>query len=126
METANLLANIFGLSFIAIGLSFLIYQKEVQGIIEFFENKARVFIFGILSFVIGVAMVLSYNVWTSDWKVIITIFGWVALLKGLVALFMPETTIKYIKKAKDASWLSYGLVAVVILGCVLIYFGFVG
>lgn len=124
MAIVNFLASIFGLSFIVVGLSLLISQKEVKKIIESFENETTLFLFGILSFIIGTAMLLNYNVWAKDWKVVVTILGWVTLVKGLISLFLPETTIKYLKKAKDCSWLSYGLVAVVVVGCVLVYFGF--
>lgn len=124
MQVVNFLASIFGLSFIVTGLSLLISQKEVKKIIEKFENEITLFFYGILTFVIGVAMLLNYNVWTRDWKLIITVMGWLAVLKGLVMLFIPEMTIKYLKKIKDCACLSYCLVGVVILGCVLIYFGF--
>lgn len=124
MELSNFLANIWGLSFIVAGLSFLIYPKNIQKVIEAAENEATTFFMGIGTFVIGVAMVLSHNIWGNNWKVVITIFGWLSLIKGASLLLYPNLVMNYSKMARDAKWLSYALVVMVILGCVLIYFGF--
>lgn len=124
MELSNFLANIWGLSFIVAGLSFLIYPKNIQKVIEAAENEATAFFMGIGTFVIGLAMVLSYNIWVYDWRVVITIFGWLSLIKGASLLLWPNFVINYSKRVGEARWLSYALVVMVLLGCVLIYFGF--
>jgi FtsH-binding integral membrane protein len=49
-----------------------------------------VYVNGSLLFVAGVAMVRSHNYWAKDWRVIVTILGWFALLFGLARMFFPE------------------------------------
>ena len=124
MELSNFLANIFGLSIIAVSLSLLLYPKNIKKIFDSVQNETILFSTGIISFVIGTAMILSHNIWTYDWRVIVTLLGWVILIKGIIRLFLPELAIKMAQKMVNNKWIPSILVAEVILGCVLIYFGF--
>ena len=124
MELSNFLANIFGLSIIAVSLSLLLYPKNKKKIFDSVQNETILFSTGIISFVIGTAMILSHNIWTYDWRVIVTLLGWVILIKGIIRLFLPELAIKMAQKMVNNKWIPSILVAEVILGCVLIYFGF--
>ena len=124
MELSNFLANIWGLSFIIVGLSLLIYQKNIKRVFELAENEINLFFHGVCSFVVGIAMILTHNLWVSDWRVIVTLLGWIALARGIMLLFLPEIVVNLHKKMENNRWISSALVGVVILGCVLIYFGF--
>jgi hypothetical protein len=37
----------------------------------------------------GVAIVLTHNVWSADWRVLITLFGWLNAIGGAVRLLAP-------------------------------------
>jgi hypothetical protein len=124
MVLSNFLANIWGLSFIIIALSLLIYQENIKKIFELAENKTNLFICGVLSLILGIAMVLSHNIWVSNWRIVITLLGWLILVRGIVLLFFPKICLNFLKKIKDNQNIPFALVAVVILGCILIYFGF--
>ena len=120
----NYLAEVWGISIVVISLALLIKPKYLKRLFVEMENEATMFFLGIVSFVIGLAMILAYNVWAKNWQVIITILGWLSLLKGLTVLFLPECTIKWAKKMENASFLPYALVAMVIIGLAITYFGF--
>ena len=79
---------------------------------------------GIVRVVLGIAMVLTYNVWDMSWKTIISILGWLLLLSGAGLLFLPQLVEKAIAKLRNSDILSIVLTCIVLLGCVLIYFGF--
>ena len=38
----------------------------------------------------GLAIVRLHNVWTGGWEVIVTIFGWLATIGGLVRILWPR------------------------------------
>ena len=38
----------------------------------------------------GVAIVLNHNVWALEWRVIITLVGWLATLGGLMRILFPQ------------------------------------
>ena len=124
MELSNFLANLFGLSIIAVNLSLLLYPKNIEKIFDSMRNEATLFFTGIISFVIGTAMILSHNIWTNDWRVIVTILGWAILVKGVMRLFLPEMVVNMSKKWVNSRWIPLLLVIEVVLGCVLIYFSF--
>jgi len=124
MVLSNFLANIWGISFITIALSLLIYQENIKKIFELVENKTNLFFCGVLSLIVGVAMVLSHNIWVLNWRLAITLLGWLILARGIALLFFPKICLIFLRKIKDNQNIPFALVAVVILGCILIYFGF--
>ena len=124
MGLSNFLANIWGLSFIIVALSLLIYQKNIKRLFELAKNEINLFFCGVCSSVVGITMILAHNLWVSDWRVIVTLLGWISLARGIMLLFLPEMVINLHKKMEDNRWLSPALVVTVLLGCILIYFGF--
>ena len=120
----NYLAEIWGISLVVISFALLIKDKHIKSLFAKIENDDSLFCWGVISFLLGLAMVLAYNVWGQSWQVIITILGWLTLLKGLVLLFVPEYAKKYVKKMENQQWLPIALVVVVIIGLIITYFGF--
>jgi hypothetical protein len=43
-------------------------------------------------------MVAIQGVWTADWRIIVTIAGWAALLKGIFILFFPHKTLSQVEQ----------------------------
>lgn len=124
MALVNYLADIWGISLVFVPLALLVNPKYLKGLFAEVENEATMFFWGIISLVIGLAMVLSYNVWAQNWQVIITILGWVSLIKGLCVLFFPEHTKKCVRKMESQQWLPFALIVAVFIGLVITYFGF--
>lgn len=121
---SNYLAEILGISIAIISLSLLIREKNIKIVFNAILNDTGLFISGAISLVVGIAIILAHNLWVKDWRVIITIIGWMALLKGLVRLFMPEKCEAMLKKCENSPFLPYGLVVAVFIGLILTYFGF--
>ncbi len=74
-------------------------------------------------FIAGLAIVLSHNRWTRDWRVLNTLVGWGMLTLGLVRLF---TATRYIAAAKEpSSWFFVSLeLCLILVGLILSYFGY--
>ena len=51
------------------------------------NDPALIFVSGMLLFVAGLAIVRVHNVWTRGWIVLVTVFGWFALVSGLIRMF---------------------------------------
>lgn len=126
METANFLASTWGLFFVIVPLSLLVNPRQLKEIFLAAERDLTLYIRGVLAFILGSATVLLNNVWEKDWKLLITIIGWVAIVKGLASMYYPEGAKRMIARMKDKEWVSYLLLAGVFLGLVLVYFGFTG
>ena len=121
---SNYLAEIWGISLVIVSLALIIKEKHLKKLFVTVENEDGLFFWGLVTFIMGLAMVLAHNVWVKNWTVIITIFGWASLLKGLALLFIPEIIKKYTKKVETFPYLSYCLMAVLIIGLILTYLGF--
>ena len=121
---ANYLAEVWGLFLVLVPLALLINPKYLKRLFIEAENEATMLFLGMVSLIIGLAMILSYNVWDKNWQVIVTILGWLSLIKGLAVLFFPEYTKKCIKKMENASFLPIALVVAIFIGLGITYLGF--
>jgi len=124
MPLSNYLAEVWGISIVAISLALLIKEKHLKHLFVKIENEDNLFLWGFITLLIGIAMVLAHNIWVQNWQVIITILGWLSLLKGLTLLFLPEMMKRCAKKMENAPFLPFALVIAVFIGLAITYLGF--
>ena len=48
---------------------------------------------GLMTLVIGIALVVGHNIWDGSWRVVITVIGYLSLVKGFVILIWPQAMI---------------------------------
>ncbi|MDP2927962.1 MAG: hypothetical protein Q8N80_04115 [Candidatus Omnitrophota bacterium] len=126
METSVFIARIFGLCYLIMGAGFLFNRKAFQQVMEdFCKNAAVVFYGGLFALVIGIVIILTHNVWVANWIVIITIIGWLALIKGIWIIVFPNTVYKFMQAyQKNKSLQIIHPIIAFILGTILSFFGF--
>lgn len=124
MALSNYLAELFGILFVVLPLSLLLNGKSLKWLFSKTANEENLLCWGLTGFTAGLAIVLGHNVWVKDWQVIITILGWIALLKGLALMFTPDLIKKCCKKVEDSPLLPFGLVVLIFIGLVIAYLGF--
>ncbi len=90
---------------------------------DFSDNLGLVYVSGLFNLIIGLLVILSHNIWVADWRVLITIMGWLALTKGIVRLFFPEKLPKLAKKVSE-SWFMVICALFLSIGIYLTYIGF--
>ncbi len=82
--------QLFGLAYAAMGLGGLIkkdiYKKVMDG---YADSTALLLLSGLLALTLGFLLVTFHNVWVMGWTLVITIAGWLALIKGLMILALP-------------------------------------
>ena len=89
------------------------------------ESKVAIFYGGIIALVVGILLISYHNVWEKSWIVIITVIGWGALVKGIALILFPDR-FKFLKKFyKSSGYWNVQAVAIIVLGLVLGYFGFI-
>ncbi len=91
LATSIYLAKLIGPVFAAIGLGMLVNSGtyHVMGN-EFLQSYAMIYLSGLLALPVGLAILLAHNVWTRDWRVIITIVGYLATIGGVLRLVVPQ------------------------------------
>jgi hypothetical protein len=98
MEISIILAKFWGWFMVISCLIYLLRKEAWQGIIELAKNKNLIILFSYLSLILGLFSLIFHNIWVGDWRVVITIFGWIALIKGIVGIGFPELTQKWTEK----------------------------
>ncbi|MBU0646124.1 hypothetical protein KJ611_01440 [Patescibacteria group bacterium] len=112
MEVSLFLGKVIALYFIIMALFLIIKKKSLKSTIEnFWKNDGSMMFMSAIVLIMGLMVVVSHKVWTADWRIIVTLVGWLMLLKGVALLFFPDWLKNLSKKMmKD----SYMLVAGVI------------
>ncbi|MFA5145189.1 MAG: hypothetical protein WC723_04205 [Candidatus Omnitrophota bacterium] len=126
MENSVFLAKILGPYCIIVALAFLFNLKSYQKVVEdFCKNSALIYLGGVFAFLVGILVVLSHNLWIADWQVIITIFGWLAIIKGTWLILFPNTVAKLTQSyQKKTALLTIELVILLALGILLTVKGY--
>lgn len=109
---------------VAVGIMFNLktYQKVMQ---DFSKNTALIYLGGVFALIIGLLIVLSHNIWVANWMVIITIFGWAGLIKGVWLIMLPNTAIKFTEAyQRKTALLVIHLIIIFALGVCLTVFGY--
>jgi len=126
METSIFLAQLIGPVFLAMGVAVIINpQRTRQMGREFVDSEALIFLSGIIALPVGLAIVITHNVWVVDWPVIITIIGWLSVIAGAVRIVMSGT-VKSIGRAMLDKTRYFAIPGAVMaaLGAYLCYWGY--
>ncbi len=118
--------QIFSLGYLAVGIGILINPDFYKKLFEdFTEDTTALYFGGVAALVIGYLIVAFHNTWTKDLSVIITIVGWIALLKGILILVRPKIMIALTKAiATKGNFLKIEAIAIIILGLAFSFLGF--
>jgi hypothetical protein len=127
LQTSIFLARLLGPLMVIVGAGILINPKPFRTIAgEVVRSLTLVYLFGFFDLVAGLAIVLTHNVWVLNWRVLITLIGWLMLIRGAVRVLAPETVMGYAAKVMRNKRVIPASGAVVgLLGLVLCYFGYV-
>ena len=97
-EASVFLAKFWGWYLIIFFLILSFNPKRIVQVIKDLEDQKFVILISFVAIVIGLLNILFHNIWEDDWRLIITIIGWTALLIGLSLFIFPKRT---------ALWLDY-------------------
>lgn len=87
MQTSVFLAKLIGPVALIMGLVLLFDRQRVRTMVrEVVQGEAFIFLAGIIVLPAGLALVNTHNVWSWDWRVLITILGWLGVLGGIMRI----------------------------------------
>ena len=91
MTTSIFLAKLIGPFALALGLALVFQGTGFRAFAsEFMASPALIFLSGVITLPAGLAIVLTHNVWTPDWRVVVTIVGWLAVVTGAIRMIFPQ------------------------------------
>ena len=125
MDITTVLARFLGVILTVVALGFLIHRENVAGLFkEYVEGYTIPYIFALAALLFGSLIIFNHNLWTDFPKILISLFGWGMLLKGIIRMLLPA----FDKKAMAWFAEKQGAVMVTLMILVLmgLYLGYVG
>src|SRR5947207_1558683 len=87
------LARLIGPVLVVVGIGVLANSTAYRALgQEFVRNPALIYLSGIMTLSAGLAIVLAHNDWTADWRLAITLLGWLAVVGGAMRILAPQLT----------------------------------
>jgi hypothetical protein len=126
MDTSIFLARLLGPLFVVLAIGLLVRQDSWRAMAgDFIASRPLVFLTGFLTLLGGLALVNTHNVWEAGWPLIITIFGWLAVIGGIARMLFPETVMGFGQKMLDSkTYLTSAGAVEGLLGLWLCYVGY--
>ena len=121
------LSRLIGLFTILVSLSMFLHKPTMVDTVEtLVHNRPMLLILGIIALIGGLAMVLGHNVWSGGaLPIVVTIFGWSILIRGLLLLFLPSDALVHFFEMVRLGDLFYIFAVIsLVLGIYLAYGGF--
>lgn len=113
--------QIMGLVMVAIGVGMNLNMDFYRRILTHYsEEPTAIYLNGIIATALGFLLVRNYNT-LEGWTTLLTIIGWLTLLKGLTILIMPKTHVAVVAYLKNnTTYLRSASVAILVLGIVML------
>src|SRR5262249_11374502 len=90
MATSIFLARLIGPVLLVVAAAVFMHRTAFRAIAEdFIRSPALLYLAGVLPLGGGLAIVLNHNVWVADWRILITLLGWLAALSGAARILLP-------------------------------------
>jgi hypothetical protein len=123
MNTANTLSVLMGSAFVVVGIS--VFNKSYFNAVmaDFVNSKGLLWITGFITFVIGMVIVALHNVWSADWRLLVTVLGWLTVLKGAIIMLFPSSMNLLYRKVLSKHLLTYSGIYALVLGVLLLFLG---
>ena len=114
--TTVFLGKLFGLYLIAISITMFVNKRRTLATLDEMVRSGPGMLFsGMVATAAGLAIVLGHNVWSGGvLAVVVTLFGWAALLKGVSLLLIPPEQMAAVYKGLGFERLFYVWMGVVL------------
>ena len=126
MATSTYLAQLIGPVLLVAALGLFINRDAYKAMAqEFLRSPALLYLSGLLTMAAGVAILLAHNLWVADWRVLITVFGWLAAIGGAARIALPGQTRTIGEKMLDKpAWMTVGGAVWLAIGALLTFLGY--
>jgi hypothetical protein len=126
MLPANFIARLIGPTFIALAIGIVLNGPFYTVLLaEATHSPTLIYFSGLMAMVSGVAILNVHHSWSGGWRVLITIFGWLWLIAGILRLVLPATSAAVATEIyTNPIVLLLVAVLLLIVGAVLTFFGY--
>jgi len=126
MQAPVFIARLIGPPLVVIGIGVLLNEANYAAMIaEAAQSPTLIYLSGPLTILPGLAMLIVYRAWTADWRVVVTILGWLLAICGVIRIVLPQFTASLASTLYSTSTgLTVFAVVVIVLGGFLSFNGY--
>ena len=125
MNISVKLARIMGAAFVLTSISLFNTTYFNAVVNDLVHSMGLLWVTGLMTFVTGCVLITLHNIWVKDWRVLITIFAWLAAIKGAVIMVFPQTMVYY-QQLFPPNFLAFAGVYSGVIGLGFLYLGTLG
>jgi hypothetical protein len=119
------LAMVIGFYFTLTSLAYLIHKDRYKkALLDFTSDHPLMAISSEISTLLGLLIVVSHNIWSCNWRVLVTLTGWFLLVEGVLRLFFPERMTKLLKHMASTSGYVIFMTIWLVIGLYLLFIAF--
>ncbi|MDP3792347.1 MAG: hypothetical protein Q8Q89_01320 [bacterium] len=125
MELSIFLAKVLGLYLIIVSVAVWLRRKDLGGLaVSFAQDKVHIYLSGVIFLLLGLALVVSHNIWDTAWQGVISVLGWMTLVKAGMRIFFTNKVGTIAQKTVGSRWYWLAIIASFPIGIWLTYTGF--
>ncbi len=126
MSLTLLLAKVFGVALVVIGIALIVYRDLYAQITrDFLQQRLLRIVISFSEIVAGLFIVIGHNRWDPLPAALITFLGWVFVLEGASYLLLPEKyTARFINAVNRPHFFVASGIVGIVLGIYLADYGF--
>jgi hypothetical protein len=92
MDTSIFLAKFWGWYLLIFFFILSFNPKRIKQIFDDLKDEKFLITTSFVAIIVGLLNILSHNIWEPNWKLIITLIGWMSLFIGLSLFIFPKQT----------------------------------
>jgi hypothetical protein len=123
MSMANTLAVLIGSALVIVGITVCNKPYFNAVMTDQANSKGLLWLTGLITFVMGTVIVALHNVWSADWRVLVTLLGWLTAIKGAVIMLFPSSMMLLYRRFLSNRLLTYSGMYALVLGGLLLFLG---
>ncbi|AOW20671.1 hypothetical protein [Urechidicola croceus] len=97
MDNSIFLAKFWGWYLIIFFLILSLNPKRIKQIFEDLKDEKFLIVTSLITVIIGLLNILFHNIWEPNWKLLITLIGWISLIIGLGLFILPNRVVKWLQ-----------------------------
>ncbi|MEO1844216.1 MAG: hypothetical protein ABGZ37_08060 [Akkermansiaceae bacterium] len=95
MKTSRFIARVFGLTGVVLSIAIVASGGALmERLLEAMNDPGILIMTAIMTLLLGIAIVVGHHVWDGSWRVVITVLGYLTVLKGFVLLVWPSALLE--------------------------------
>ncbi len=126
MDTSVYLARLLGPVLAVAGIGILISPNAYLAMAGGMMNDAPlIYLATIMGLLGGLALLQAHNLWVADWRVIITLLGWLTVIESVVWLLFPSEMRRVWAPLLSETLLFVSAAIVLVAAAILCFFGYI-